>query len=102
MRTATITLQVTEAATRPEGAPTAAFGGFRLTITRPDGSTATPPPGLSTTWRIGNFAEGQTYRLLVEAIDVNGAAIQALPPVDVVVPMVPTFTRVDGVAIDWD
>lgn len=86
---------------RPDPLP---FAGFRLTLTAPSGNSATPPVEQKLTWQFAEMVEGATYKLLVEAVDIDGRVIQSMPSMVLTVPVgadVPTYSRIDGVSIDW-
>lgn len=102
MKTATITLAVTEGVPMPH-TDFATQAGFRLTLKRlaTDGQLVLPVEN-KLTWVIGDFIEGEEYSLLVESVDANGAAINALPLASIRVPAAATYTRVDAFSIVWN
>lgn len=101
MKTLTITLRTTDAPMPIADPPHVAFKGFRLTITRPDGSQAYPPIEDKLTWVFSNLAEGGTYKLLAEAVDDQGRTIQALAEASLTVPAAATYRRLDGFDAAW-
>ena len=105
MKTMTVTLATTPKVPQPliPDQPLADFAGFRLTLTAPSGNAVSSEVLQQTVWTFGEMIEGATYTLLAEAVDINGAVIQALPLLKVTVPVADgaTYTRLDGASIDW-
>lgn len=102
MKTLTITLRATPGVPVPESSnPFVQPFAVRITVTRPDGSTAQPPAEDKLTWVFGGLQEGQTYRFLMEVVDAQGRTIQALPEASLTVPAADTFTRLDGFDVSW-
>lgn len=105
MKTATITLAVTEAVPMPpptDGVPFSTQAGFRLTLKRlSSGASAALPVENKLVWVIADFFEGEQYELLVESVDSEGRTINAPPLAIISVPVNPTYTRVDSFGIDW-
>lgn len=102
MKTLTITFSTTPGVPVPNPEMTGPGVGIRLTITRPDGTTASPPVADTLVWTIGNFVEGQVYKLLAEVVDAEGRSIQALPVIDLNVPAIATYNRLDTYTLAWN
>lgn len=100
MKTLTIELQGTPNVALP--APFAGFAGFQLTLTKlSSGGTLVLPVEQKLLWQFGEMAEGETYKLLIECVDTEGAVIMGLPAAELVVPTTATYTRLDGFTVGW-
>lgn len=82
--------------------------GFKLTITKTSSQGILElPVENKLVWTIGDFIVGETYELLIQAVDIDGRIIQGLPvhsfivPPSTTVPPSLTFTRLEGFELVW-
>lgn len=102
MKTATITLNVTENVPVPAGVVVPTLVGFRLTLTRvASGNSVVSEVEQKLTWQFANMAEGDAYKLKVEHVDATGAAFGDPVVLDLVPPVAATYTRLDGASVAW-
>lgn len=100
MKTLTIELQGTPGVALPGNF--APFAGFQLTLTKvSSGGQLVLPVEQKLLWQFGEMKEGEQYNLLIECVDTNGERIMALPVAELLVPVDPTYTRLDGFTATW-